>query len=181
MSEQANPFYGKYRGIVKDINDPEKRGRLRAVVQDVLGKEYTGWALPCTPYAGKGVGLFLIPPVNSLVWIEFENGDPDYPIWTGCFWAKTGEVPAEQGNPDIKILKTQFCTIKLDDSSDNEGKNKGITIETKIGNEERKIVMDHKEIKITSSGKIEINAGIKGKIVLESGKVSINDGALEVE
>ena len=60
MSE-AKTFYGKYRGIVKDNKDPEKRGRLRAMVEDVLGKEQTGWALPSTPYAGNGVGLFTHP------------------------------------------------------------------------------------------------------------------------
>ena len=175
---EAKTFYGKFRGIVKDNKDPEKRGRLRAMVEDVLGNEQTGWALPSTPYAGNGIGLFLIPPINSLVWIEFENGNPDYPIWTGCFWGKTDKVPAEQGNPEIKILKTEFCTIKLDDS-----KTKGITIDTKIGREEMKIVMDAKGIKITSTNQIEIEASRQmgtAKIRLHSRTVSINNNALEV-
>jgi hypothetical protein len=85
-------FFGKYRGVVIDNKDPSMLGRIIAKVPDVLGNNDSGWALPSTPYAGNGVGLFLIPPVNAFIWIEFGHGDPDYPIWTGCFWAQ-GEVP----------------------------------------------------------------------------------------
>ena len=180
--EVQNRFYGKYQGIVVNNKDTDKLGRLEVKVPDVLGENKSGWARPCTPYAGKNVGLFLIPPIGTLVWVEFQQGDPDYPIWTGCFWAKKEEVPAlessERGNPDIKILKTEFCTINLDDS-----KTKGITIDTKIGKQELKIVMDGQGIKITASNEIEINASRQmgtGKIVLNSSKVSINNDALEV-
>ncbi len=178
--DEKKRFYGKYRGIVKDNKDPERRGRLQAVVQDVLGYNDSGWALPCTPYAGEDVGLFLIPPIDSWVWIEFEQGNSDYPIWTGCFWAKAGDVPTEKlfyrGDPSIKILKTEFCTIILDDTQ----KYKGITIDTKISGEEMKIVMNTEGIKITASKEIQIEAERSAKIVLKSNKVSINGNALEV-
>ncbi len=181
MKPQEPPFYGKYRGIVKENKDPRKLGRIRAWVEDVLGDKHTGWALPSTPYAGEGVGLFLIPPINAWVWMEFENGDPDYPIWTGCFWGKEQEVPAKPAEPEIKMLKTEFCTITLDDSKQN----KGITIVTEIDkNNEMKIVMDATGIKITASSKIDIIASSKAqksaKVVLKSGTVSINGDALEV-
>jgi uncharacterized protein involved in type VI secretion and phage assembly len=90
-------FYGKYRGIVTDNEDPNRLGRIRVHVQDVLGDLESGWALPALPYAGDGVGLYLIPPVDAFVWVEFEHGDPDYPIWTGCFW---GGRPGCQGVED---------------------------------------------------------------------------------
>jgi uncharacterized protein involved in type VI secretion and phage assembly len=158
------PFYGKFRGVVDDNRDPNNLGRLRARVQDVLGDRVLGWALPAVPYAGNGVGLFLIPPTGASVWIEFEHGDPDYPIWTGCFWA-SGEVPASPAQAEMKVLKTDSCTLTLDDT---EGSG-GITIETKDG----------AKIKLSTSG-IEIDDGQGGKIKLTGPQVSINDGALEV-
>lgn len=86
-------FYGKYRGTVVNNLDPENRGRIQAIVPDVQGIIPTTWAMPCLPAAGKGSGSFFVPEMGSGVWIEFEQGDPDYPIWTGCFWGMTGELP----------------------------------------------------------------------------------------
>ena len=73
MSTQT--FYGKYRGTVVDNSDPNGIGRVKACVPDIFGDEDSGWALPSLPYAGDGVGLFLIPPVDAWVWIEFEGGE----------------------------------------------------------------------------------------------------------
>jgi len=164
MNGQGPPFYGKYRGVVTDNRDPLMLGRVRAKVSDVLGDRESGWAMPSVPYAGKGVGLFLIPPVNALVWIEFEHGDPDYPVWTGCFWA-TGETPATPAVAEMKVLKTDVGTITLNDLPGAGG----ITIETTAG---MKIV-------INVSG-IEITDGQGGSVKLTGPQVSVNNGALEV-
>ena len=67
-------FFGKYRGRVEKNVDPERLGRLQLSVPVVLQDVSTGWALPCVPYAGPGVGLFAIPPVGASVWVEFEGG-----------------------------------------------------------------------------------------------------------
>jgi hypothetical protein len=165
MNGQGPPFYGKYRGKVTDNRDPLMLGRIRAKVLDVLGDKESGWATPSVPYAGKSVGLFLIPPTDASVWIEFEHGNPDYPIWTGCFWAQ-GELPATPAVAEVKVLKTDLCTITL---SDVQGIG-GVTIETTAGMG-AKIVMDLQGIEITS--------GV-GNIKLTATGVSVNDGALEV-
>jgi len=157
-------FLGKFRGVVTDNRDPLMLGRLRARVQDVLGDNDSGWALPSLPYAGRGVGLFLVPPVDASVWIEFEHGDPDYPIWTGCFWSQ-GELPATPAVAEMKVLKTDSGTITINDLPGIGG----ITIETGAG---MKIVINMQGI--------EINDGIGGSIKLTGPQVSINDGALEV-
>jgi len=84
----------------------------RATVPAVYDCEESGWALPCSPYGGKGVGFFFIPSVGSNVWMEFENGDPDYPIWVGCFWDE-GESPNLPALPSVKTIKTDSATQKL--------------------------------------------------------------------
>jgi len=96
-------YFGKYRGIVVDIHDPERLARLQATVPDVLGVEPTTWAMPSVPFAGRGAGLVAIPPVGAGVWIEFEQGDPDYPIWSGCWWGSASELPqvAVVGQPGV--------------------------------------------------------------------------------
>jgi type VI secretion system secreted protein VgrG len=80
-------YYGKYRGYVHDVNDPDGRGRIRAIVPRLLGAQTpTGWALPSAPYAGPDQGFFSVPDVGSGVWIEFEEGDLHRPIWCGQWW-----------------------------------------------------------------------------------------------
>lgn len=158
-------FYGKYRGVVTDNQDPNGIGRVRVKVQDVLGEKESGWAMPSLPYAGDGVGLYLIPPKDAFVWIEFEHGDPEYPIWTGCFWLSEFSVPEGASGPDIKMLKTDVGTITLDDSPGGGE----ITIETTDG---MKITMDSQSIKITNG---------EASVELSGIKVSINEDALEVE
>jgi len=156
-------FYGKFRGVVSNNSDPSNLGRIRARVADVFGEDESGWAMPSVPYAGNQVGLFLIPPTNASVWIEFEHGNPDYPIWTGCFWAEN-EVPVSPASADKKVLKTGAGTITLDDT---QGSN-SITIET----------TNSLKIKMNQQG-IEISNGSQ-KIMISTSSVSVNDGALEV-
>jgi uncharacterized protein involved in type VI secretion and phage assembly len=160
----GNRFIGKYRGIVTDNRDPLQLGRVRARVEDVLGDREVGWAMPSVPYAGKDVGFFFIPPVDGLIWLEFEHGDPDYPIWTGCFWA-TGETPGLPAMPEKKVIKTDAGTITMDDTPGAGG----ITIETAVG----------MKIEITTQG-MEITNGQNATIKLTGPQVSVNGGALEV-
>src|SRR6266852_1859916 len=150
-------FYGKYRGVVSDNDDPLMIGRIRARVPDVMGDDESGWAMPCAPFGGSGMGFFALPKVGGGVWIEFEHGDPDYPIWSGCFWG-TGEPPASPAVAEMKVLKTDLATITLNDLPGAGG----ITIETKDG---AKIVMN-------ATG-IEINNGKGGSIQMQGPKVSV--------
>jgi uncharacterized protein involved in type VI secretion and phage assembly len=90
----AKKYFGKYRGTVVQNVDPEQRGRIQALVPDVSNLIPTTWAMPCVPLAGKAMGTYVLPQIGAGVWIEYEQGDPDYPIWTGCFWGMAAEVPA---------------------------------------------------------------------------------------
>lgn len=90
----GTPFWGKYRGTVVNNVDPMQIGRLQVLVPDVSGVMLSSWAMPCAPVAGMQSGMFALPIIGSGVWVEFERGDPDYPIWVGCFWGTAAEVPA---------------------------------------------------------------------------------------
>lgn len=129
-------YFGKYRGFVVDNEDPEQLGRLKLRVPSVLGDEVvTGWAMPCVPYGGAaGQGQLCVPDTEAGVWVEFEEGDPEFPIWVGCFWSKPGgesELPtptdaegtsadAPQDPPTRKILKTaQGHTLQFEDGDES--------------------------------------------------------------
>ena len=132
-------FYGKYRGFVVDNDDPDQLGRLKVTVPSLLGKDVvTGWAFPCTPYGGSAdQGFLFIPEKEAGVWIEFEEGDLEFPIWVGTFWSKPrgeSELPSEddkppQSPPTRKMIKTK----------------KGHTIELEDEDGEEKITIKHKD------------------------------------
>ena len=92
--ENGKRFYGKYRGTVINNVDPMQMGRVMVQVPDVLGLVPSGWAMPCVPIGGTQSGIFAIPAVGAGVWVEFEQGDPDYPIWVGGFWGSPADPPA---------------------------------------------------------------------------------------
>ena len=113
-------YYGKYRGVVVDNVDLLHLGRIQAIVPDVSNVIPTTWAMPCVPIANKAAGTFVVPQIGSGVWIEFEHGDPDHPIWVGGYWGIAAETPplsllATPGDPPIIISTTAQHTIMLSD------------------------------------------------------------------
>ncbi|TAL04522.1 MAG: baseplate assembly protein [Verrucomicrobia bacterium] len=167
----SDSFYGKYRGKVTDNRDPLQLGRIRAKVPDVLGDQESGWAMPCFPAGGSGMGIFALPKKDAGVWIEFEHGQPDYPIWSGAWYGGVSELPAALLVPPMQqdgkiILRTAGGTMLLLDDTPGTG---GITLETANG----------QKIKMTATG-IEIDNGMGAKIAMQGPQVKINDGALEV-
>jgi len=104
-----NNFYGKYRGIVTDNQDPDDLGRIKARVLDVLGDQESGWALPCAPFSGNELGFFALPDQGANVWIEFEHGDASSPIWSGCYWGSKEQRPQALMStaPDKVLIKTK--------------------------------------------------------------------------
>ena len=95
----SQPFWGKYRGVVTNNIDPEQRGRIQVIVPAVTGTSPSNWALPCMPVAGISEGFFAIPPLQASVWVEYEDGDSNKPIWVGGFWGQQSEVPTTASGP----------------------------------------------------------------------------------
>jgi hypothetical protein len=112
-------YWGKYRGRVESNLDPELMGRIQVSCPAVPGLRL-GWAMPCVPYAGPGVGWFAIPPIGADVWVEFEGGDPNYPIWAGCFW-QPGRIPVADGDPAVKAFVTTACRMEMNDLVETGG------------------------------------------------------------
>lgn len=168
----AGPFYGKYRGAVRNNIDPEMLGKLQVEVPDVGGSMLMSWAMPCLPVGGINMGIFTVPPVGAGVWIEFERGDPDYPIWTGCFWGIAAEKPLMSNivPPGVSgiTLQTQGKTgIVL---SDLPGPTGGILLQCATG----------ATISISDLG-ILISNGKGATISMVSGPmIDVNAGALQV-
>jgi hypothetical protein len=127
------PHYGKYRGTVTNNQDPNNLGRVKLKVAEILGDLESGWALPCTPYAGEHAGVYPVPPMGTGLWVEFEGGDVSRPIWVGGWWA-SGKLPTDEGGssatPDLKIIRSeQGLMLALHDNkqtialSDSRGAN----------------------------------------------------------
>jgi len=168
-------YYGKYRGTVIDNADPTSRGRLQVSVPSVLGAVNL-WAMPCVPYAGVKVGFYSLPAVGTGVWVEFEAGDPSYPVWTGFFWGD-GELPDAATGPDVKVWKTDKHILKMDDAGD----------QLQIGNDSGSLTTYAQDVK-TESGGATVTVGSAGvaaemtphKVEVTQTSVSVNSGALEV-
>lgn len=172
---QAHRVYGKYAGTVVDNEDPQQMGRVQVRVPAVLKGEAV-WAMPCVPYAGRGVGFYFIPPADAGVWVEFEAGDTSRPIWTGCYWAQ-GELPPEAASPDIKLIATDTALIKIDDTAgevlvknQNEASTTwGTEVTTEVSPSTHVVGADG-VVSESSPGKVEVGAA----------GVTVNNGAFKV-
>lgn len=115
-------FFGKYRGVVVNTQDPLNMARIRASVPSVLGNAVSDWAAPASPYAGQGIGFFALPRVGDVAWIEFEAGDPSLPIWVGGWWGPF-QVPlagpeGAAATPSVKVLRTEAgLVLAFDDEA----------------------------------------------------------------
>ncbi|MET0179341.1 MAG: phage baseplate assembly protein V [Novosphingobium sp.] len=161
---QATKYWGKYRGIVVDTKDPDNRGRITVNVPSVLGEETSQWAEPAFPYGGgAGFGWVLVPPVDSAVFVEFIEGDPSAPVWTGTFWRKRDEVPQEHTGQETKVLRTESGhRLVFDDTAGSEV----ITLHSKA---DAVIELDHQgSIALTDGGgaRVALDAS-SGEIVIE--------------
>jgi uncharacterized protein involved in type VI secretion and phage assembly len=164
-------YYGKYRGTVFNNIDPMQMGRIQVVVPDVTSVLPSTWALPCVPMAGAQCGEFTVPPIGAAVWVEFEHGDRDYPIWTGGFWGSAAEVPALAiaTTPPLQAIVLQTLGQNTLMISDMPGPTGGFLLKSATG----------ALISINDVG-ITISNGQGATIVLSGPTVTINEGALSV-
>jgi hypothetical protein len=159
--------FGKYRGFVDNNEDPDQRGRLKLKIPSVLGTEVSDWALPCLPFGGASdYGFFAVPEQDAQVWVEFEEGDRDKPIWTGTFWQTKADTPSEAAltPPTVRLIKTPSGhRIQFDDTEDDE-----------------QLLIHHRkgaEILLDKNGTITVTNPDGAELLLdaENGKVNLAD------
>lgn len=148
--------FGKYAGTVTNVDDPENMGRIRANVPRVLKEEESRWALPCTPYAGPDAGLFTVPPVGAGVWIEFEEGHVDRPIWSGGWWPRGDAPQPEEGDAGRQRTKTLKSDSGLNVALDDDGET--IVISDGGGSNKMTVFSRQGQIEIEATGKVEVHA-----------------------
>jgi uncharacterized protein involved in type VI secretion and phage assembly len=163
-------YYGKYRGLVLNNIDPLQQGRLLVQVPDVLGLGLSSWAMPCVPIAGPQMGVYVVPIIGAKVWVEFEGGNSDYPIWSGGFWGSAAEVPALAlagipASPNIVLQTTGQNTIMVSDVPGTGG----IMLKSTTG----------AFILVNDIG-ITISNGKGATIVMAGPTVTVNNGALVI-
>ena len=172
---KGQKYYGKYRGTVANNIDPQQMGRIQAIVPDVLGLIPSSWAMPCMPFAGIQNGVYTVPQIGAGVWIEFEQGDPDYPVWVGGFWGIAAEVPALALVPppippgqNIVLQTTLQNTLMVSDAPPTPITG-GIVLKSTTG-----------AMLVVNDSGIYINNGKGAAITLIGPAVDINLGALTV-
>ncbi len=164
-------YYGKYRGTVVNNIDPMQMGRLTVQVPDVKGLIPSTWAMPCFPISGKQMGAYMIPQIGAGVWVEFEQGDPDFPIWSGCWYGSVAEVPALAlaGIPVSPNIVIQTGAQNAMVISDVPGPTGGIMLKSTTG-----------ATLIVNDTGIYIQNGKGAMITMVGPTVTINNGALTI-
>lgn len=164
-------YFGKYRGTVLNNIDPMQTGRLQVQVPDVTSLLPSSWAMPCFPAAGPQSGVWAMPPIGAGVWVEFEQGNADYPVWSGCWYGSAAEVPALAlaGNPASPSIVLQTGLQNTIMISDLPGPTGGILLKSLTG----------ALIAINDTG-ITISNGKGAMITMVGPAVTINNGALSV-
>jgi uncharacterized protein involved in type VI secretion and phage assembly len=164
-------YFGIYRATVVNNIDPMQMARINVLVPNVGGVTPSTWAMPSVPFAGKQMGAFMVPQIGAGVWVQFEGGDPDYPVWTGGWWGSAAEVPAlalagVPADPNVVLQSALQNTIVI---SDLPGPTGGIMLKSTTG----------ATIIVNDTG-IYIQNGKGASIVMVGPTVTVNNGALVV-
>jgi uncharacterized protein involved in type VI secretion and phage assembly len=164
-------FYGKYRAQCVNNVDPDQKARIQVIVPDVSNVALSTWAMPCLPVGGLQAGVIAVPVIGAGVWVEFEHGDPDYPVWSGCYWGTSAETPAisKTAPPGVAAISLQTPLQHGILVSDVPGPSGGIMIKSPSG----------ASIVVNDTG-IYIQNGKGASITLVGPTVTVNQGALTV-
>ena len=117
------------------------------------------------------MGVYMVPPIGAGVWVEFEHGDPNYPIWVGCRWGGPSDIPplAHAGLPVSPNIVMQTAGQNSFVISDLPGPTGGIMLKSATG----------ASIIVNDTG-IYIQNGRGASLIMTGPTVTINNGALVI-
>ncbi|SNS14231.1 hypothetical protein SAMN06893096_102203 [Geodermatophilus pulveris] len=172
-ARRTRQYLGKYRGVVVQNVDPQGIGRIQVQVIGVFTLA-SSWAMPSFPVAGAQTGAVAVPPLGAGVWVEFERGDPDQPIWTGCYYSTRAEVPpmVQLVPPPVPAVTLQTPlqnAIQVSDAPPTPATG-GVVLRSGTG----------ASVVVNDSG-VYLSDGKGGSITITGGVVTVNTGALVVK
>lgn len=163
--EAIGLYYGVYRAKVINNADPDNLGRVILHCEQVHGKDYPEvWAWPETPYAGNGFGFWAIPDKDDYVYVRFDHGRPDKPIWHGGWWGEDDVTDDDMTTKKVVLVVKEGMKIVLDRESQT------VLIEQSLGNSvfisdetmelkhAGKILVDGEDVTVQSMGITEVRA-----------------------
>jgi phage baseplate assembly protein V len=164
--ESEGFFYGVYRAQVKDNQDPDKMGKLQIHCPQIHGDTYPDtWAWPMAPYAGKSFGLWAIPDKDEWVWVMFDHGRPEYPIWCGGWWGDQ-DVTTDMTQQNVVLAVTEGLKIVIN------RQDKSILL---YRNDQDSILMDDNGITIDTAKDVKVNAQGNVEVQAQQAKVNANE------
>jgi hypothetical protein len=192
LNRHAGKFYGKYSGVAVDVADPKRLGQVKVRVPSVYPPDVAMWARPCF-----SPGHFFVPPEGAAVWVEFEAGDPSYPLWVGT-WYPQGTVPPEADKPSAVGHVVHTPAGHMVELGDEDGKEKLVIrhkLDSFVSIDEKGSVLaanqkgsylylnaDEAEVTVTSEQGHMVSLGAKGIVAVDSGgsRIEITDGKVKV-
>ncbi|MGE5372255.1 MAG: phage baseplate assembly protein V [Solirubrobacterales bacterium] len=142
-------IYGVSIGIVTNIKDPEKLGRIKVKLPYRETEHETDWIRIVTLMGGAQMGTWFLPEVGSEVLLAFAEGDVNMPFVIGTLWNSKEKPPEtnEDGKNNIRKIKTRSGHELI--FNDESGK-ENITLKTAKG---QQMLLDDKDTKIVIKDK----------------------------
>lgn len=197
--ENVGVYYSCYRAWVSDVDDPENLQRLKLVIPQVSGNQaYNYWAYPKGVFYGPGYGMQILPQRGDMVWVEFEGGKPEIPIWshghparkempkedeelkdTNCFWfvtPKGHKVKINDTKSTIHIFHRLGQYMEINDDSISHVSDKSISLGTLKESEFHAVLGEELRAHLTDVNKIikELHAAMVKDLAIFAGMGFVN-------
>lgn len=148
--ESIGLYYGVYRAKVINNADPDNLGRVILHCEQVHGKDYPEvWAWPETPYAGNGFGFWAIPDKDDYVYVRFDHGRPDKPIWHGGWWGEDDVTDDDMTTKKVVLVVKEGMKIVLD------RENQTVLVEQALGNS---VFISDETMELKHAGMLDIQS-----------------------
>jgi uncharacterized protein involved in type VI secretion and phage assembly len=155
-------------GLVTNVDDPQKQGRIRVNFPWLDDNHETDWVRIATMMAGGGRGSRFLPEVNDEVLCAFEHEDSRFPYVIGFLWNGVDAPPGSDPR-DRLICSKNGHQVRFLDSTPSGGSNGALIIQDANGN---RITMSNGQIHIKSTSLL----ALEGPMITINGRVVVPNG-----